>query len=52
MDFMQLKINGLKVDNLKLRCGLDQLQEQLALVEQDRAEELAAQQDLYQQLLE
>ena len=55
MDSMQLQINSLEVDNLKLRCDLGQLQEQLALVKQDRArlmEELAAQQVLYQQLLE
>ena len=55
MDSMQLHINSLEVDNLKLRCDLGQLQEELALVEQDRAhlkEELEAQQVLYQQLVE
>ena len=52
MDSMQLQINSLEVDNLKLRCDLGQLQEQLALVKQDRARLMAAQQVLYQQLLE
>ena len=52
MDSMQLQINSLEVDNLKLRCDLGQLQEQLALVKQDQARLMAAQQVLYQQLLE
>ena len=49
MDSLQLKINDLEVDNLKLRYDLGQLQEQLTVMEQDRPhlkEELAAQQDL------
>ena len=48
-------MNGLEVSNLKLRCDLDQMKEQLALVEEENShlrQDLAREKDLYQQLLE